>query len=286
MNHPVVDFRKPGRVPDDIGQMLTQWQRDSREAVELRFGRFVPCELRVEVPSPEPITGSDLRVLADEAIVYRVDIVDYACPTLFLLDKQLAMAMAGEMLGVTGQETPENRSLTEIETTCLDFLMEELRSSIEGSQKLTPARRMKIVGQTLLKELHSEFPANATNSSVGYRLNLANGGGLIRWILPQAVTLDMAAVLPKTIQSNSRSREAIERLVLSAPCEISVRLGESRVQLAKLGALAPGDIIILDQKIDEPLQAWVGGHRMFSGWPARNAKQQVFQIDQPLEFET
>jgi len=304
MNHTVVDFRKPGRVPEDIGQMLTQWQRESREAIELRFGRVLPPSLRVEVPSPEPIMGDDLRTCADTAIVYRVDVLDYATPTLILLDRKLAIAMATEMLGSTEQDEDDeekekdeekdeevkeetvDRALSDIEMTCLDFLIEELRASIEISQKLTPPRSMKVVGKTQLKELYSEFPANVTNSSVAFRFHLPSGEGLIRWVLPQAVTLDMAASLPKTIQSNSMSRKALERLVLSAPCELSVRLGQTHLPLSKLGTLAPGDIIVLDQKIDEPLRASVGGQSIFFGWPARHAKQQVFQIDEHIDVET
>ena len=200
MNYPVVDFRKPGRVSEDIGQMLTQWQQESREAIELRFSRFLPPSLRVEVPPPEPIMGDDLRACAEAGIVYRVDVVDYATPTLLLLDKKLAIAIVDEMLGtVENQEETEpkgetvERTLTEIELTCLDFLMEELRASIEVSQKLIPARNMTVAGRTRLKELYSEFPANVANSSVAYRLHLPCGEGLIRWVLPQAVTLDMAA---------------------------------------------------------------------------------------------
>lgn len=286
MNYPTVDFRKPARVPEDISQMLTQWQRASREAIEVRFSRFVSSELKITILPPEPVTGEDLRVGSESSINHRVDIVEPNVATLFMLERPLALALASEMLGAAPEELPEDRSLTYIESTCLDFLIEELKCLIVASQKLTPKLDLRVDGKAELKELHSEFPSNATNSTFGFRVELPYGGGTIRWIIPQAATLDMVARSPKTMQSNGRSREALRRLVLDAPSEMSVCLGASRVLLSKLRNLAPGDIIVLDQKIDEPLTAKLGGQPIFYGWCGKSGKQQVFQIDELITQET
>lgn len=285
MNYPVVDFRKPGRIPEDIGQMLAQWQRVAREAVEVRLSRFIPSGPQVSVVSPEPVTGADLRTGAADSIVYRVDIAETNAVTLLMIDRSLALALAAEMLGAPPEALPDARKPTAIETICLDFLVEELKGLIVASQKFTPARNLKVVGIAELKELHSEFPANTTNSTFGFNLELPYGTGGIRWILPQAVTLDMVASSPKTIQSNGHAREDLKRSVLNAPSEISVSLGGAQVLLSKLSSLAVGEIIVLDQKIDEPLTAKVGGQPMFLGWCGQSGKQQMFQIDELFDLD-
>ena len=283
MNYPVVDFRKPARVPDDIGQMLSQWQANAREDLELRIGRYVAAAVKINPIPPVPVMGSDLRDSTDSSIVYRVDVGESHDVTLFIVERQIAITLVMEMLGAALEELPEDRELTDIETTCLDFVLNEISSSLERSQKLTPSRKLQVVGQTRLKELFSEFPADMTNFDVGFSFELPYGSGNVRWVLPQDVTLDMSAALPKTIQSNGSAQSKLKNLILSAPSELSVRLGSSEMQPSKLRSLSVGDVIVLDQRIDETLVGEIGGQPMFHGWCGRNGKHQVFQIHELID---
>ena len=286
MNYPLVDFRKPARVAEDIGQMLSQWQQSSREAIEIRLGRYVSSDLKVSLEYPEPVTGGELRQELGSALVYRVDVGAKAEPTLFVLDRPMALSIVMEMLGSTIEELPEDRSLTEIETTSADFLLQEIRACLEASQPMQAKQSLKFVGRTDLKELHTEFPVNMTNSNVGFRVTLPYGEGMLRWILPQSLTLDMVALIPKSLQSDGRSAEDLKKLVLSTPSQLSVRLGSADVRIAKLRSLSPGDVIVLNQRIDEPLVAQLGSHKMFSGWCGKSGKHQVFQIDEVFEAKS
>jgi len=48
--------------------------------------------------------------------------------------------------------------------------------------------------------------------------------------------------------------------------------------MSELAALTAGDVIILDQRIGEPLLATVGDVPVFWGWPGRLGMRQAYQI--------
>ena len=280
MNYPAVDFRKPVRVPEDVGRMLSQWQQAAREAIEIRFGHCSATGLKILVEPAEPITGAELREETGTLLVYRVDVGEKAEPSLLIVERPLLLALVTETLGAAQEELPEDRPLTNIEQTTADFLMQELRACLDTNQPLEKRWSLKFQGLTNLKELHLEFPVGMYNVSAGYRVEFPYGGGLIRWIIPQNLSLAMVADFPTGFQSNSQATDDLKKSVLHSPAELSVRLGECRMPLDKLQALAPGDVIVLNQRIDEPLQAKLGGQVMFAGWSARNGKYQVYQIDE------
>lgn len=286
MKHEVVDFRKPGRVPDDIALMLSQWQSAAREAVELRWGRCIASGVKVGVVAPRPLIGSDLRTYDMSAITYRMDIQETGSPTLVVIDRSLALALVSEMLGASTGTMPEARELTNIETTCLDYLVEEFRAALQSSQKLKPARRLAVIDQAPSKELYAQFPENVTNTDVGFKITLAYGSELVRWVLPQEVTLDFVGSFATGNTATGETRKALERLLLNAPANLKVQLGAARIPLAKLAGLKPGDIIVLNQTIDEPLVAEFGGQPLFRGWGGRIGKQQAFQIEDVFDGQT
>lgn len=280
MNYPAVDFRKPVRVPEDVGRMLTQWLQSAREAFEIRMGRCSTTSVKISLESPEPMTGEELRQQSDTSLIYRVDVGEQGQSSLFLADRPLVLAMVMETLGAALEEFPEDRSLTDIEQATADFLLQELRNCLDASQPLVSKRSLKFQGLADLKELHAEFPANVSNAAATYRVDYSCGGGRLRWIIPQNLSLDMVADFDTGFQSNGQSTEYLRRSLLNSPAELSVRLGDCRLPLARLRNLKPGDVIVLAQRLDEPLQAVLGGQTLFSGWSARSGKHQVFQIDE------
>ena len=66
--------------------------------------------------------------------------------------------------------------------------------------------------------------------------------------------------------------------------EISVQLGAARLPLHQLTRLRVGDLVILDQRVHEPLAAFVAGEQKFKGWPGRAGARQAFQIDSSVEL--
>lgn len=282
MTYEAIDFRKPGRVSEDIGQMLFKWQHGSREAIEFGWGRYISSALEIAPAQPAPLTGAELRTLDESVVAYRVDIDRASYTTLILVNRSLAVALVQEVVGNPASELPEQRQLTDIELTCLDYLLEDLTRAIQSGQSLKPPRKLTLTGRVQLKELHTQFPENVTNTDVSFQVGFPYGSERIHWVLPQEATLDLVASFATHNSTDAQNRKDLEKLLRGAPAELRVRLGDTKVQLSRLANLKQGDVIVLDQRIDDPLIAELGGQPMFRGWGCKVGKQQVFQIDSEI----
>ena len=144
MTYEVIDFRKPGRVSEDIGQMLFKWQNGSREAIEFGWGGYITSRVQISPTQPSPLSGAELRTLDESVVAYRVDIDQASYTTLILVNRALAVALVQDVLGNPASEFPEQRELTNIELTCLDYLLDDLTRSIQSGQSLKPPRETQV----------------------------------------------------------------------------------------------------------------------------------------------
>jgi flagellar motor switch protein FliM len=71
----------------------------------------------------------------------------------------------------------------------------------------------------------------------------------------------------------------METLVRELPVEIVVLLGSVEVSLSLLAQLRPGDVVILNQRVSEPLLATVASEKKFRVWPGRVGSQQAVRIE-------
>ena len=77
----------------------------------------------------------------------------------------------------------------------------------------------------------------------------------------------------------------IDAVVQALPIEIKVALGSIELPLAQLGHLQPGDVIVLNQRITDPLVALVNDTPKFRGWPGRNGSTLAYKIHSLTENE-
>ena len=62
------------------------------------------------------------------------------------------------------------------------------------------------------------------------------------------------------------------------PLDITVVLGTVELTLGELARLMVGDVIILDQRVSDPLPAFLAGENKCRGWPGRVGSRQAFEI--------
>ncbi len=59
---------------------------------------------------------------------------------------------------------------------------------------------------------------------------------------------------------------------------MTVVLGTVELSLADLSRLSVGDVVILDQRVSEPLTAELAGQQKCAGWPGRVGTRQAFEV--------
>ena len=72
--------------------------------------------------------------------------------------------------------------------------------------------------------------------------------------------------------------ELIEALVKEMPTTMLVTLGKVDLTLTDFARLAEGDLLVLDQRVGEPLTARVAGEEKFLVWPGAVGRRQAVKV--------
>ena len=61
--------------------------------------------------------------------------------------------------------------------------------------------------------------------------------------------------------------------------EVAIRLGSVQLSAPQLANLRVGDLVVLDQRVSDPLQATIANEPRFWGWPGQVGQRQAYVID-------
>lgn len=205
-------------------------------------------------------------------------------PTLLVIPGTMARALVDQMLGAPiGEEEdagddPKPRELTRVEQSMIEmFVTEVCAALIEAWPEADPPSI--VCGEVEPNAARSRFVVKTAELiSVPFSLTIGPVTAEIEWLLPPIAFGDFeeTAVAAPTLAS----RRNLEELVRGVPVELVVELGEARMSLRDLAQLKTGDLIVLDKKLGQPLDATIGKRARFIGWPGRIGNQQAYQVEE------
>ncbi len=246
-----------------IRRQSISWTSALRDQIEfvivgtqvIKFGEFlkkVPMPSSLNVFRMEPLRGNGLFVM-DAFLVYLI--VDY-------------------FFGGRGQThvKPEGRDFTPIQVQMIKKLVTQAFHDLEFAwQALMPVKISHV-----RSESNPQFAMVVTSSEIVVVVTLQ--------VILGETTRDLFLVYPYSMlepikeklysglmsdqveQDGSWAGRFRERLQ-DCPLQVDVRLGTATVTVQDVLNFAPGDVLVLDQRPDDPLECSIEGQRKFLGSP-------------------
>ncbi|MER3416550.1 MAG: hypothetical protein C4297_10110 [Gemmataceae bacterium] len=274
------DFRQPGRLAGNLEHRLAEWFRAACATAGDRWAKelaFVPTlELR---PLVIALPREALAAVGDSAIAHRVLL--HEVPTLLVFPRPLLLAIISGLLGEANPALDQDREFTIVEKNLTDYFLGHMllplfqeRWPEAGAVTLTLGDREEYPRYTKL------FPPDQRVIQAEFVVRVPAGAGSWHWYFPHQGMNQL--LVQSQMQGPSRAdgdlRRHIEGVLREAPVEITVELGRIALPLSQLAQLQPGDVVVLDQKLGEPLRTLIGGLWKWNCWPGRIGNQQAVQI--------
>lgn len=282
------DFRHPEKLSKEQLRGLQIIQQGVAGSMAANFSARLRAPVESRLSALERgIYEEYVSQLGTQSVVIIIDmspLQGYAV-TAFGLD--VAFGIIDRLLGGKGKRAPRvlNRDLTDIEIALIRHIgMDVARSLIEPWARiveLTPDVSELALGPQVMHAIPpSEFVITAW-----YEIRLAEQTGGISLCFPLTI---LEQILPKltgqSLFDNRPARRAKEdervREEQVLPMSVLLRaiLGSARVPAVDLARLEPGDIIVLDREIDEPLRLMVGNCERFAGVPGTHGRRLALQV--------
>jgi len=277
----VHDFRRPLPLAPNTRAILAQWLGRANALLAEGLNRMsVSIETRYDDAATEfPLES--LAAWTDKSLAFQLRLEGVQSSSLLALPNPLIQDLVSRVLGDSLTKTPAERELTAAEFSIAEFLCDTIVKSLKeswlGESNLDLTLGSAEANLRRSKRFRPAEPIVVCRSVVRTSL----GDSCWCWLmtndfLARLLGLPERAHAPSEGQSNQQN---LERLIRQMSTEVEVRLGAVQLTGPQLARLRVGDVVVLDQRLSDPLRAYVSGEPKFLGWAGRVGNRQAFEIE-------
>ena len=283
------DFRHPEKLSKEQIRGLQIIQNSVAGAMAAAFSARLRSQVEARLSALERgIYEEYTAQIGPNALVVIIDmnpLQGYAVAA-FALD--VAFGIIDRLLGGRGKRNTKvlNRDLTDIEIALIRHIgMDIARSLIEPWSRVTDL--MPDVTELALgpQVLHA-IPPSEFVITAWYEVRFADQTGGISLCFPLTV---LEQILPKltgqSLFETRPGRTASQTIRVSddqlMPMTVPLRaiLGTARVSAGEIADLEPGDVIVLDRQVEQPLRVRVGNCERFAAFAGTRGRKMALQLN-------
>ena len=282
------DFRHPEKLSKEQIRGLQIIQQGVAGTLAASFsGRLrAPVEARLSALE-RGIYEEYVTQIGTSSIVVNIDMNPLQGYAVAAFGLDVAFGIIDRLLGGKGKRTAKaiNRDLTDIEIALIRHIgMDIARSLIEPWARVTELVPDVTEIAAGVQVLHA-IPPSEFVITAWYEVRFAEQIGGISLCFPLTI---LEQILPKlTGQSlfenrpnrllSEESRVQSEQLL---PMNVRMRamLGHTRVDAGDIANLQPGDVILLDREVDEPVRVMIGNCERFAGFVGTRGRKLALQL--------
>lgn len=293
-NIKVHDFEKSKKYSPSQIRFLTTYIESFAKAsnLQLQYELKNKCNMKMALKEvyQEPY-GEFLEKVDYDSTIIDFNIEEEVKNLVFNLDKKVSMTIIDCLLGSNGNVNTE-KELTEIDKEILNYIINAL------FKKTTDYIDMK---DLYINEIYMNKAQYTNASSKGsafialleFYLNNEVVGNLKVCLPFESLENVIDKIMAKNSDNNSveTNENIINTQILNAMFEkqitldVIAELGSMDLTVGELLSLEPGDAFMLDKKIDEDIEIFVGGERAYIGKPGKVASNNAIIIVNSIEGE-
>ncbi|WP_400247236.1 flagellar motor switch protein FliM [Niallia sp. JL1B1071] len=287
----VYDFKRALRFSKDQIRSLTRIHENYARLLTTFFSAQLRTYVQITVTSADQIPYEEfIRSIPKMTILNVFDVPPLEGRILMEVNPNIAYAMMDRMMGGRGSSINKVENLTEIETKIMSNTFESafdyFREAMEDLIDIEPSLAEFEVNPQFLQMVSP----NETVVVISLSTTIGETSGMINICIPHVV---LEPIMPKLsghywMQAEKKERlpeftSRLEENIQQSIVPIVAELGTSDISIQDFLMLDIGDIIEMNQTIQQPLIIKVGDIPKFIGQPGKVNKKMAVQVLGTLE---
>ena len=273
------DFRKP--PPGELGRQAAGWLALAARRAASAWPRVLgyPAELKAG-PVGSAGAGAALAALPDDAIATLIttgDPVDGAA--LLALRRPVLLALLAGLLGDTPASLPADRDPSDLEASLIAYALRSL--FLDPLERGWPGSEPLSLTAGPLSAPRAAWRGPGTDTVLVAPLTAAGPWGEhpVHLFLTKAGRWDRLAKADAPPAPEAPADPGpIEALVRDMQVDLSVVLGTAELTMTDVARLKAGDVLVLRQKVSDPLDGLVAGAKKLRVWPGAVGSRAAVQV--------
>ena len=257
---------------------------------------YLRTRVEATVVSIDQITYGDfVSSIGDPSILSIFSMDPLPGSGMVQVDLNLVFSVIDRLLGGPGWYPQKLRDLTDIERTLMQRFMARMLNSYRESWNYLLTLSLKIEALDSNPQFIPRIiPLDQIVAFVTCELKVGDMSGVMNFCLPYQVLQQVGTQLsdfqwsPSITAGRGMTEQDIALLarnVERAPVDVRVELGKTVVSLRDLIALQPGDLVMFDKPVTEPLAATVNDREKFKVFPGVNRDKLAVRVNRIVESE-
>ncbi|HAQ07795.1 MAG TPA: flagellar motor switch protein FliM [Bacillus bacterium] len=287
----VYDFRRALRFSKDQIRSLTRIHENFARLLTTFFSAQLRTYVNISVASADQIPYEEfIRSIPKMTILNVYDVDPLEGRILMEVNPNIAYAMMDRLLGGKGTSHNKVDSLTEIETRIMSNMFEKAFENFREAWSSISDIDPQLADFEVNPQFLQMVSPNETVVVISLNTTIGEASGMINICIPHVV---LEPIIPKLsvkywMQSDKKESLPIENSVLQqeiqkADVSITAEIGSAEISIQDFLMLDIGDVIELNQQIDQPLIIKVGEIPKFVGQPGKINKKLAIQVFDTLK---
>lgn len=279
------DFTRPLPLAPALRANLTQWLgRANTQSAEQFAAMSVPAEFRIDSCS----TAFPAEVLSDwtdKTLAFRVVMERCEATSIIAVPNPLMQEFIARILGEQLSAQSAERELTPAESSIGRFIVETFAKNLNEAWQSDSPLQLKV--DAIEPNIRRTRHFRPAEPFVDCRTHVKTpiGESKWSWFLSMEFLSGLFGLPSRQHRASDghSSRDRMEVLIREMRAEVVVRLGGVQLTAPQMSALRVGDVVVLDQRVSEPLRGTIRGEPKFLGWAGRIGDRQAFEIESEIQ---
>ncbi|GGL44051.1 flagellar motor switch protein FliM [Sporolactobacillus putidus] len=281
------DFKRALRFSKDQIRSLTRIHENYARLLTSYFSAHLRTYVQISVASVDQVPYEEfIRSIPSATVLNIIEALPLEGHLIIEINPNVAYAMLDRLLGGEGVSINKIENLTEIETNLMKGLFEGSLSSLKEAWSSV----VEDLNPGLLEfETNPQFlqlvSPNETVIVISLSAVIGKSSGMINLCIPHVVLEPVIQKLSMHYWMNEKKNDptqaeyqVLRQRVENSILDVRARLGNSKVTVKELLQLEVGDVIKLNQHLEDPIVIDVGGFPKFFAQPGKRNKQMAVQI--------
>lgn len=287
-----LDLDRPNRIPKGILETLEIRHEQGARVMQASLRTALGCDIGVSLQRVEQERFQTFKERQEEPCCgFVIDMRPLRYPAYLVVDFEFAYACIDRLLGGAGSSAGAGRDLTSTEVAVLSEVLDPILAAHVGVweryMKLTPSIRKTTSVPRFMREVRrddavlvAEYRLNDFVEGHGFRLAMPLPGleGLLQYRRDRT-----SEEADDTETAAQNARVELQEHMAAVEVDVAVRIGGASLTVREVLALEPGDVVLLDRDVGEPLDLIVEGRPKFEGQLLRSGRRLVFRLNQDAD---
>jgi len=279
----IYDFRRPDKLSkDQLRTIQMIFENFTRSAVTGLSG-YLRTAIEINLVSVDQVTYQEyIRSLTEPTFMVIEDVSESA-NIILEMSLPLVFIIIDKLLGGPGKPISNLRGLTTLEEKLMQRIVDIINSSLSEAWQPVANWNFQAVRLEYSPSFVQLVPPSDITAVTTMEVKMQEMTGIMTVAIPYVVLEPYVQKLSAqmwftSIRKIKRDKKKVLNTIKDVMFDVAAVIGETDIPINDLLLLEVGDVIILDRKVNEPIDVEVEGHKLYKAIPGTVGRTRAVKV--------